>query len=73
MIPMAAGMIVQANHVPGITGGRQLPRAVYLDSFAGRIRHWGLGEGQSFAGALGYVPLPPAMAAKAQAPLTAVR
>ena len=34
---------------------------------------WGLGEGQSFAGALGYVPLPPAIVAKARAALAAVR
>ena len=34
---------------------------------------WGLGEGQSLAAALGYVPLPPAIVAKARAALAAVR
>ena len=40
MIPMTAGMVVLAYNVPGIAGGLQLARAVYLDIFAGRIRTW---------------------------------
>lgn len=40
MIPMAAGMVVLAYNVPGITGGLRLARDVYLDIFAGRIRTW---------------------------------
>jgi phosphate transport system substrate-binding protein len=40
MIPMAAGMVVLAYNLPGITGGLSLARDVYLDIFAGRIRSW---------------------------------
>ena len=40
MIPVTAGMIVIAYNLPGLTSEIRLPRDVYLDIFAGRIRQW---------------------------------
>ncbi|NEV64474.1 phosphate ABC transporter substrate-binding protein PstS [Thiorhodococcus minor] len=40
MLPMTAGMVVLAYNVPGIAGGLRLPRSVYLDIFAGKLRYW---------------------------------
>jgi len=40
MIPMTAGMVVLAYNIPGVTEGLVLPRDVYVDIFAGKIRRW---------------------------------
>jgi phosphate transport system substrate-binding protein len=40
IVPMTAGMIVLAYNVPGIESEIKLPRDVYVDIFAGKIRKW---------------------------------
>ncbi|MBK1724109.1 phosphate ABC transporter substrate-binding protein PstS [Thiocystis violacea] len=40
MLPMTAGMVVLAYNIPDVPTGLRLPRDVYLDLFAGRIRDW---------------------------------
>jgi phosphate transport system substrate-binding protein len=40
MVPVTAGMIVLAYNIPGIESEIKLPRDVYVDIFAGRIRKW---------------------------------
>jgi phosphate transport system substrate-binding protein len=40
MLPMTAGMIVIAYNVPGVNNEIKLPRDVYVDIFAGKIRKW---------------------------------
>jgi len=40
MIPVTAGMIVLAYNIPGVNSEIRLPRDVYVDIFAGRIRRW---------------------------------
>jgi len=40
MIPMTAGMVVLAYNIPGVGPGLRLPRDVYQDIFAGKIRKW---------------------------------
>ena len=39
-IPAAAGTIVLAYNIPGVTGEIRLPRDVYPEIFAGTIRRW---------------------------------
>jgi phosphate transport system substrate-binding protein len=39
-VPAAAGMIVLAYNIPGVTGGLKLSRDVYADIFAGKISRW---------------------------------
>lgn len=40
MIPMTAGMVVLAYHIPGVAEGLKLDRDVYSDILAGKIRSW---------------------------------
>jgi phosphate transport system substrate-binding protein len=40
MVPVTAGMVVIACNVPGVNGGIQLPRDIYVDIFASVIRQW---------------------------------
>lgn len=40
MVPMTAGIVVLAYHIPGITNGLVLARDVYTDIFAGKIDSW---------------------------------
>ncbi len=40
MVPMTAGMVVLAYHIPGISNGLALARDVYADIFAGKINAW---------------------------------
>jgi phosphate transport system substrate-binding protein len=40
MIPMAAGLVVLAYHIPGVPTGLILTRDAYLAIFAGRIHSW---------------------------------
>jgi phosphate transport system substrate-binding protein len=40
MIPVTAGMIALAYNVPGVNNEIKLPRDVYVDIFAGKIRQW---------------------------------
>ncbi|HYP56914.1 MAG TPA: phosphate ABC transporter substrate-binding protein PstS [Beijerinckia sp.] len=40
MVATTAGMIVLAYNLPPLHGELKLPRDVYKDIFAGRIRHW---------------------------------
>jgi phosphate transport system substrate-binding protein len=39
-VPITAGMIVLAYNIPGVTSEIKLPRDVYPDIFAGRIKRW---------------------------------
>src|SRR5262245_25217486 len=39
-IPTTAGMVVISYNVPGVTSEIRLPRDVYVDIFAGKIRQW---------------------------------
>jgi phosphate transport system substrate-binding protein len=38
--PVTAGMVALAYRLPGLAGPLNLPRAVYVDIFLGRIRRW---------------------------------
>ena len=40
MLPVTAGMIALAYNIPGVTSEIKLPRDVYVDMFAGKIRKW---------------------------------
>ena len=40
LVPVTAGMVVLAYNLPGLGGPLKLPRDVYVDMFAGRIRTW---------------------------------
>ena len=40
MVPVTAGMIAIAYNVPGVNTEIKLPRDVYVDIFAGKIRQW---------------------------------
>ena len=40
MLPVTAGMIVLAYNIPGVNSEIKLPRDVYVDIFAGKIRKW---------------------------------
>ena len=40
MLPVTAGMIAVAYNVPGVNSEIKLPRDVYVDIFAGKIRKW---------------------------------
>jgi phosphate transport system substrate-binding protein len=40
LVPVTAGMVVLAYNLPGLGGPLKLPRGVYVDMFAGRIRTW---------------------------------
>ena len=40
MVPVTAGMIALAYNVPGVNSEIKLPRDVYVDIFAGKIRQW---------------------------------
>ena len=40
LVPVTAGMVVLAYSLPGLGGPLKLPRDVYVDMFAGRIRTW---------------------------------
>jgi phosphate transport system substrate-binding protein len=40
LVPVTAGMVVLAYNLPGLGGPLKLPRHVYVDMFAGRIRAW---------------------------------
>jgi len=40
LLPVTAGSIVLAYHLPGVTGDLKLRRAVYVDIFLGRITKW---------------------------------
>jgi phosphate transport system substrate-binding protein len=40
MVPVTAGMIALAYNIPGINSEIKLPRDVYVDIFAGKIRKW---------------------------------
>ena len=40
MVPVTAGMIVLAYNIPGVNSEIKLPRDVYVDIFAGKIRQW---------------------------------
>lgn len=40
MVPATAGMIVLAYNLPGVQGDLKLPRDVYADIFAGKIKTW---------------------------------
>jgi phosphate transport system substrate-binding protein len=40
LVPVTAGMVVLAYNLPGLGGPLKLPRDVYVDMFAGRIRAW---------------------------------
>lgn len=39
-VPVTAGMIVLAYNIPGVTAQIRLPRDVYTEIFAGKIRRW---------------------------------
>jgi phosphate transport system substrate-binding protein len=39
-VPVTAGMIVLAYNIPGVESEIRLPRDVYVDIFAGKIRKW---------------------------------
>jgi phosphate transport system substrate-binding protein len=39
-VPITAGMIVLAYNIPGVSSEIKLPRDVYPDIFAGRIKRW---------------------------------
>ncbi|MEZ5785457.1 MAG: phosphate ABC transporter substrate-binding protein PstS [Xanthobacteraceae bacterium] len=39
-VPVTVGMVVLAYRIPGVTGQIKLPRDVYVDIFAGKIRRW---------------------------------
>jgi len=40
LVPATAGMVVLAYNVKGLNGALRLPRKVYVDIFAGKIRRW---------------------------------
>jgi phosphate transport system substrate-binding protein len=40
MLPTTAGMIALAYNIPGVNSEIKLPRDVYVDMFAGKIRKW---------------------------------
>jgi phosphate transport system substrate-binding protein len=40
MVPVTAGMIALAYNIPGVNSEIKLPRDVYVDIFAGKIRQW---------------------------------
>src|SRR5262249_3734219 len=40
LVPVTAGIVVLAYNLPGLGGPLKLPRDVYVDMFAGRIRMW---------------------------------
>ena len=40
MLPITAGMIALAYNIPGINSEIKLPRDVYVEIFAGKIRKW---------------------------------
>ena len=40
MLPIAAGMIALAYNIPGVNSEIKLPRDVYVEIFAGKIRKW---------------------------------
>ncbi len=40
LIPATAGMVVVAYNLKGLNGPLRLPRQVYVDIFAGKIRRW---------------------------------
>lgn len=40
LVPVTAGMVVLAYHLPGLNGPLKLSRDVYADMFAGKIREW---------------------------------
>jgi phosphate transport system substrate-binding protein len=40
LLPVTAGMIALAYNIPGVTSEIKLPRDVYVDMFAGKIRRW---------------------------------
>ena len=40
MLPVTAGMIVLAYNIPGVNSEIKLPRDVYVDIFAGKIKKW---------------------------------
>jgi phosphate transport system substrate-binding protein len=40
MLPVTAGMIAIAYNIPGVNSEIKLPRDVYVDIFAGKIRRW---------------------------------
>ena len=40
MLPVTAGMIALAYNIPGVNSEIKLPRDVYVDIFAGKIRKW---------------------------------
>src|SRR5271157_597219 len=40
MLPVTAGMIALAYNIPGVNNEIKLPRDVYVDIFAGKIRKW---------------------------------
>jgi phosphate transport system substrate-binding protein len=40
MLPVTAGMIALAYNIPGVNAEIKLPRDVYVDIFAGKIRKW---------------------------------
>ena len=69
MLPITAGMIALAYNIPGINSEIKLPRDVYVEIFAGKIRKWddpriqaanpGIAgqAGQNYGAQLGYLPL----------------
>ena len=40
LVPATAGIVVLAYNLPGVTAALRLPRDVYVDILAGRIRSW---------------------------------
>lgn len=40
MVPATSGMVVLAYNLPGVRGDLRLPRDVYADIFAGKIKEW---------------------------------
>jgi phosphate transport system substrate-binding protein len=40
LLPVTAGLVVLAYNLPGLGGPLKLPRDVYVDIFAGRVRTW---------------------------------
>ena len=40
LLPVTAGMIALAYNIPGVNSEIKLPRDVYVDMFAGKIRKW---------------------------------
>jgi phosphate transport system substrate-binding protein len=40
LVPATAGMVVLAYNLKGLNGALRLPRQVYVDIFAGKIRRW---------------------------------